>query len=170
MISSASAPRTAALMAQENSAGPGGASQRERAMSWMATTLVLLNLGLAALLLAGVHGFGSVASAVAYLRGNRLIPDEFAKNIGSATEAGHPSVTFCLTNWTQQPIKVLGAQTSCTCLMASDLPAVVPPQGQFTLRLSARAKSGLGPYSTQVRLFTDHGASDLVLNVGGVFR
>jgi hypothetical protein len=119
---------------------------------------------------AGRHWFGSTSSALAYLRGHRLIPDAYTKSFGAATTDERPSVNFLLTNWTEQPIKVLGANSSCTCLVTSDLPFVVPPKGRALLKVGARAKSRSGPYAERLRVITDTMQSNLVLYVQGTFR
>ncbi len=113
---------------------PDGHSPRKRAIAWLATTIGLVAIGLASLLLGGIYRFGSAASALAYLRGDRLIPDTYTKTFGTVGKDEGPSVGFTLTNYTEQAIKVLGANASCTCLVASDMPIVVPPGGSAILR------------------------------------
>jgi hypothetical protein len=154
---------------QKEVLAPNGRPWRKRAMRWLATTTILVAIGFASLLLGGIYQFGSAASALAYLRGDGLIPDAYTKSFGIAAGGEIRSLTFSLKNWTKQPIKVLGASSSCTCLVTSDLPAVVPPMGRLNLRVSARAKSGLGPYSERIHLFTDPGGANLRLYVRGYF-
>jgi hypothetical protein len=66
-------------------------SARPRAsMSWFATTLILINVGLAAICLLAARQFGSLASAAAYLRGDALIPDAYQRDfaaVGGQDEA-----------------------------------------------------------------------------------
>ena len=54
---------------------PDGHSPRKEAIAWLAKTVGLVAIGLASLLFGGIYRFGSAASALAYLRGDRLIPD-----------------------------------------------------------------------------------------------
>jgi Protein of unknown function (DUF1573) len=143
---------------------------QKRVTSWMGTVVILLLVGFALLLLEAILHFGSVASSLAYLRGEGLIPDAYARSFGTVSKRTRPSVEFSLTNYTEQPIKVLGSNSSCTCLVTSDLPMVIPPSGRAILKVSARAKSRLGPYSERVSILTDSSESKLVLNVQGAFQ
>jgi len=155
---------------QKEGLAPGLRPLRKMAMSWLATTTILLVVGFVSLLIGATHWFGSVGSASAYLRGDGLIPDSYTMSFGTATAAERPSVAFALRNYTKQPIKVLGTNSSCTCLVTSGLPVVVPPNGRAVLTVSARAKSRLGSYTERVRVLTDAGESNLILYVRGIFR
>lgn len=126
--------------------------------------------GISLLLILGIWCFGSSASALAYLRGDRLIPDTYTKSFGTVERGEICLLTFSLKNWTKQPIKVLGARSSCSCLVTSDLPAVIPPMGQLSLRVSAHAKNVPGPYFEHVRVFTDSDEARLLLYVQGLIR
>jgi hypothetical protein len=143
---------------------------RKRTLLWLATTLTLISVGFALLLVVGTQRFGSAASALAYLRGDRLVPDAYRKSFGTVAKDERPSVEFLLRNWSKKPIKVLGVTRSCTCLATSDLPVVIRPHGETVLRVSSRAKSGPGPYAERLRVLTDSGQSNFVLGVQGVFR
>jgi hypothetical protein len=149
---------------------PDSPPAQKRAMSWLATTILFVNVGFALVLVVGIQWFGSAASALAYLRGDSLVPDAYSKSFGTAAKDERPSVEFLLRNRTEQPIKVLGVTRSCTCLATSDLPIVIPPHGEAILQVSSQAKSRLGPYSERLRVFTDAGQSSFVLGVQGVFR
>jgi hypothetical protein len=139
-------------------------------MLWLATTLILAGGGFALVLLVGIGRFGSTSSALAYLRGDRLVPDAYSKSFGTVTKDERPSVDFLLKNWSERPIKVLGVNQSCTCLTTSNLPIVIPSRGEAILRVSSRPKPGLGPYFERLRVLTDAGQSNFVLSVQGVFR
>ena len=145
-------------------------SARKRPMSWLATTIILVSIGFASLCVAGIRQFGSVSAALAYLRGDGLIPDVYTRSFGIVDKNERPTIEFSLTNYTEQPIKVVGSNSSCTCLVTSDLPMVVPPHARSTLRVAARSRSRPGPYSERIHLLTETGVSELVLIVRGVFE
>jgi hypothetical protein len=155
---------------QEEALASGAPPAQKRAMPWLAATLIFVSVGFALLLVVGIQRFGSAASALAYLRGDRLVPDAYSKSFGTVAKDERPTVEFLLRNCSKQPIKVRGVTRSCTCLATSELPIVIPPHGEAILRVSSRAKSSLGPYSERLRLFTDSGQSNFVLGVQGVFR
>jgi len=146
------------------------ASSRLAILAWLTATMVFMGVGLALVVVVGVQRFGSIESALAYLRGESLVPDAYKKSFGTVGKDERPSVEFLLRNWTTRPIKVLGVTQSCTCLSTSDLPMVIPPNGEAILKVSSRSKSTLGWYSERLRVFTDVGQSYFVLGVQGVFR
>jgi Protein of unknown function (DUF1573) len=149
---------------------PDGPTARKRAMSWLASIVILVCIGCALLLAVGIQCFGSVSSALAYMRGEPLVPDAYTKSFGTVTKSERPSVEFWLRNYSKEAIKVIGSYASCTCLITTDLPFVVPPGGRAILRVNARARARLGPYSERLRVLTDSGESKLVLHVQGVFQ
>jgi len=142
---------------------------RRRSMPWLATTAILVVVGFGLLFVVGLQRFGSTASALAYLRGDGLIPDEYTKSFGTASKSERPSVTFCIKNFSKQPIKILGGKSSCTCVIADGLPSVVLPNGETVVRVSASRRGRLGQYSEQIRLLTNSEQSLLILTVHGVF-
>lgn len=154
---------------QKASLVPDESTAKKMPVMWWASTAILVCIGCALLLAAGINWFGSASSAVAYLRGDRLIPDAFAKSFGTVSKSEQPSVEFLLRNFTKQPIKVLGSDSSCTCLVVSDLPLIIPPNGRAILRVSTRAKTGSRPYSERVRVLTDFREVNLVLTLHGTF-
>jgi hypothetical protein len=143
---------------------------RKSVLSWIAMTSILSGVVLASVFGLATHMFGSVPSAVAFLRGNRIIPDSYIRDFGTLRQGQRVSVTFSLTNYTKQPITLLGAKSSCSCLAASDLPVVVPPGAKTDVRFTARAKSRLGPYSEIVHVLVDGGRPSIALNVRGVVK
>jgi hypothetical protein len=155
---------------QEEALAAGAPASQQRTMLWLGTTVVFICVGFALLLAVGIRRFGSTASALAYLRGESLIPDAYSKSFGTVAKDERPTVEFLLRNWGKQPIKVRGVTRSCTCLATSDLPIVIPPHGEAILQVSSRATSRLGQYSQRLRVFTDAGQSNLVLGIQGVFR
>jgi len=146
--------------------GPPGT----RSLSWLGFTIALVCVGSAALWALGVYRFGSVPSAIAYVRGDRLIPDSYSKSFGAVDKAQRPQVEFSLSNWTSQRIRILGGDVSCSCLVTTDLPLVIPAGGRATLRATARSKSKSGPYAERLRLMTEPPEVGLVLVVRGVFQ
>jgi Protein of unknown function (DUF1573) len=136
----------------------------------VAATVVLATLGLGSLALVGTYRFGSLASALAYLRGDRLIPDAYSKAFGVVDKGERPTVEFSIANSMERPVKILGANVSCTCLVTSGLPIVVPAYGRAALRVSARSKGRTGSYSQRLEVVTDVGELPLVLTVKGTFR
>jgi hypothetical protein len=141
---------------------------KERTVSWMALTAIITNIGLLSTAAIAFYFFGSFGSAVAYLSGDRLIADTYTRSVGNVSEGEPHAVFFKLTNMSNQAIEILGAKSSCTCLVVDQLPAVLPPHGVFRLRIGLRPKPKSSRIDERVRLFTDReGQRQLDLRVGG---
>lgn len=140
------------------------------AKPWAARTTVLSALALALVASGAVFRFGSLSTAVAYLRGDRIIPDAYTKTFGEAAVRERPSIDFLLGNWAKEPIKVLGTNSSCSCLVSSGVPVVIRPGESAVLSVRALSKGKAGPYSSRLSVITDDRESDVVLIVQGVFR
>lgn len=123
--------------------------------SWLLTTSILTSMGFACLAMFGIFWFGSIRSAISFMRGDRLIPDVYAKSFGVALSGAEPSVEFQLTNWATSPVKILGAKSSCTCVAATGLPKTVKPRESYTFRVNIRTKKRRGHISERLLLFAD---------------
>jgi len=73
----------------------------------MALTLLLSNVGLAALVLGAWLLFGSVSSALGFIAGDRLVPDAYTKEFGTARAGESAHVTFRLTNYLGHSVKII---------------------------------------------------------------
>ena len=148
--------------------GVGSPPQAGRSISTMTCTILLVNLALGILSLFGWIRFGSIASGVAYLRGDRLIPDTYFKSFGSVVKGSSPVVEFKLNNLTRHPITVFGAKFSCACTVPADLPMVLPPGEVTPLRVQIHTSSKFGVFSEFIRLYTNiPGSCNYLLKVSG---
>jgi hypothetical protein len=132
--------------------------------------MVFIFAGLAGLWLTAARQFGSYSAAMSYLQGQRLLSDGYTKSFGTASIDETPAIDFRLWNRTEKPMRIVGCNVSCTCLVASDLPIDIPPDGRVTFRVSARSRSSVGPYHQRIHLLTDSPGVGLDLAVRGSFR
>ncbi len=128
---------------------------RKRRLSWMATTIILTNLGLVISVLWCFVKFGSFACALAYLAGDRLIPDSYARTFGSVRSGDIIEVHFHISNYANIPIRILGSSSTCTCVVAEELPLSIPPSEGHSLRVKVSSGSVLGTKWEKLKLFTD---------------
>jgi hypothetical protein len=136
----------------------------------MLLTVLLINVGLATLAVWARAEFGSIESGLSYLRGNRLIPNTFYKDFGTVLRGNEGLLEFKLKNWTDRPIRVFGARSSCACVSLNEFPMGVLPRQERDLRVQLQTRK-TGRVSATVRLFTDDPARhDLVLTVVGFVR
>ncbi len=102
----------------------------------------------------GMARFGSIPRAVASLRGENLFADESSKVVN--VEAGKPfSVDYTITNLSRSPIKLIGANMSCSCTSIDDLPLIIESSNSRTIKINVNAPGEESNFSGQVELFTD---------------
>jgi Protein of unknown function (DUF1573) len=124
--------------------------------SWMVRTLILINIGLAALAVYAMVSMGSIPAALSYVRGDRLVADERSKSFGTVEQGQPAKVVFRLTNFSKQPIRVIGAWSSCSCLTLEGLPMKVSPGEELSLPVGVRTKKKPGSIQETMSLFTDY--------------
>lgn len=66
--------------------------------------------------------FGSLASGVAYLRGQRIVVDGAIRNLGDVQAGDERIISFSLANVTGRSIRVLGSRLTCGCTESRGLP------------------------------------------------
>lgn len=103
----------------------GGMS--EKRLSWLALTLLFATASLAVCLVTAWLQFGSIGGALAFLRGDRLIPDAYSKSIGVIHIGKTKSVSFSLTNHGSESMRILGCMASCSCTVPDKLPLSIEP-------------------------------------------
>jgi hypothetical protein len=124
-------------------------------MRWIAKTFVFAGAGVVLGLCLSFYYFGSLGSALAYAKGDRLIPDRRVGTFGTVERGRSPVVAFDLTNTSRQRITILGAKTLCTCVLVEDLPLTVPPMTRRSISVAVDTKARNGPVQEPVYLFTD---------------
>jgi hypothetical protein len=141
---------------------------RKVRLSWASTTLVSLNVGAVALLAWALIAFGSISSAWAYLRGDRLLVDGYSKSFGVVQEGASPTVSFQITNCYDQPVAIMGVKTTCGFAIVSDLPMMVPGHATRSVRVIVYTSQKRGDVSEPLRLLTNApGRVKIDLRVGG---
>jgi Protein of unknown function (DUF1573) len=148
--------------------GTVGTASKKKALSWLALTMIIANVGLLSAAALALYFFGSLAPAVAYLRGDRLIADAYTRSLGTIRKGEERAAFFVLTNSSNRAVKILGSRASCTCLVVDELPVALPPHGVFRLRIGLRPRVKPGQIAERVSLFTDReGEERLELKISG---
>ena len=105
----------------------------------------------------GLVEFSSVSSALAFLRGDRLIPDSYTRTIGAIDSSSDQVATFELTNHAKRPITILGARSSCSCVVSDDeLPIKFFHKEKRLLTIKIHPASKDGEFLEGVVLYTDY--------------
>jgi Protein of unknown function (DUF1573) len=131
-------------------------ANKKKPLSWTVLTLIITSIGLGSIAAVAIYVFGSIGSALAYFRGDRLIADAYTRSVGTVSAGEQHAVFFKIRNMSNQAVKIVGADSSCTCVVADQLPVNVPPHGVFRLRIGVHPKkSQPGQIAEHVSLITD---------------
>lgn len=101
--------------------------------------------------------FGSIRSAIAVLRGERLsvYPALVEMGIGVPGEERNASVE--LTNRTDQPIRLIGGTADCSCTVLGDLPVTIPAGESRSITVTMHLPKSLGAFNRKAQLTIDDG-------------
>jgi len=82
----------------------------------------------------GLNRFGSVGNSIAFLRGETVHVGNPSQTI--IVKPHQPfEVNYDMVNLSNAPIKIIGAQSSCTCTSISALPMTLEPHQSKTVSL-----------------------------------
>jgi hypothetical protein len=114
---------------------------------------VALTCGL--LVAVGSLFFGSVEAAVAKLRGESLSVTPYV-DFGSGKPGETLEATATVTNYTDEPVRLIGGTSDCTCVTVEDFPLTIPPgeRASFRVRLNVISNTG-GQFTRAVTVRTD---------------
>lgn len=135
--------------------------------------MVFIALGLGAVAGWGLVHFGSIPAVLAHLGGNALIADAYTKSFGSVTAGSDQEIRFLIKNCTNKSATIIGGRSSCTCLVAEDLPLTIAPGGESPVRIKISTSKGAGDIAERITLYTNAGNQEhsfIVLNVVGYVR
>ena len=134
---------------------PGAGAELRRSartgLRWAGGVAVILAvLTAAATLLAG-----SPRHALARLRGETVTADGYL-DFGAGPAGGLVTQTATLQNWTDQPVRVVGGTSDCSCTTTEDLPVTLPPGGEAAVRIRMTIPAASrGQLTRTVELWTD---------------
>ncbi|MBI2804583.1 MAG: DUF1573 domain-containing protein [Planctomycetes bacterium] len=117
--------------------------------------------GLIAVLLSGAisglawGSFGSVGAALAHFRGERLSIHPRLVDAGAAPSGDGREVRIALTNWTEQPINLIGGTSDCACTVLGDLPVTIPAGETATVAVNLHFSGRPGLFTRQAAFLID---------------
>ncbi|MDE2508745.1 MAG: DUF1573 domain-containing protein [Planctomycetota bacterium] len=126
-----------------------------RPLPWLGRAVVIASFLISFLILGGTLRFGTIASTLAYLNGDRLFLDSPSKAVGIVVEGLDKEVEFRLKNAGSSPIRLVGARSTCSCVFSDEFPIDVPAGGSQRLRVGVRTQGKVGPVSESMQFYTD---------------
>lgn len=122
-------------------------------LRWIITTTACVGAGLLLLLTFAWSRYGTVIAATHALRGDPIICDRYTTTVAPG---GQKQICeFRLTNRSARAIRLLGAQTTCTCVVVTGLPRSLAAGELLVLQVRVRPDGRDPSFSTSIRIFTD---------------
>ena len=124
---------------------------------WRRRTYLLIAVALSLIMVPTWFAFqlGTLSIAIAQATRGRLIVDAAEKSFGTVVAGRERVINFYLTNRTNQPVTVVGANTSCGCTATGNLPLTIESAQTGQFQVTIATKSRRGPFAESVELYTD---------------
>jgi len=104
----------------------------------------------------GRFWFGSLANARAFVRGEKLVVADPQRSLGDVAAGTKLTLNYPITNMTGHPVKILGAQPSCSCMVVDTVPMVLAASETRSIPVSVDTSEGNNDsLSGTVDIFTD---------------
>jgi hypothetical protein len=133
----------------------------------------IYGIGAAAMLLVvgvgGVHWrFGSVPNAAAYLKGDAVRVEQPIRELGTVKCDEQVKVAFNVVNLQREPLKVVGANASCSCILPPEMPFTLDPFLATPLVFTFTSPSAAMPFTQDIELYFDGPIPAMTLKISGV--
>lgn len=136
----------------------------ERPRESLASVFVPVSIGLGGIVLISVLllglaflTFGSVAAASAFFRGERISVQPRLLDVGEGTPGEQRTVIVELTNWTGNPIQLIGGTADCKCTVLNDLPLTIPAKETRAVSVDISFSGKTGIFSSKAVFLVDDG-------------
>jgi Protein of unknown function (DUF1573) len=108
-----------------------------------------------ALVALGYYEFGSIETALASLRSERLSVDPRLVDMGEGVAGEARTASITLTNRTEAPIRVIGGTADCSCTVLGDLPVTIAAGESRSISVQLRLPNSKGVFSRGAKLTID---------------
>lgn len=133
-----------------------------RGWGWMRQFLLITNAMLMVLVVYSISVFGSVERSLRYLAGERIFIDSPSKTVGQLDQSDSRAVSFRISNLSRDPVEIIGANLSCTCLVTDELPIAIGPRKTKDFHVRVEPKGKTGRIKEKVVLFTTRNTERII--------
>lgn len=145
----------AVAVSREASCEPQVLSRARIPLSVKACVVIGTPLLIAVAIALATLWFGSLDAAKQYFGGDRLLVSPVAASFPPGRLGERREIRFRVSNLTRDPVRILGAEPSCTCLSGGGLPLEVAPGQTDELVVEVHLTSVLAGRRQSVKFFTD---------------
>jgi hypothetical protein len=101
--------------------------------------------------------YRSAELAVGYLAGKELAIAPSTWRLRADTSGARQLGDVTIANFSQHAVRIVGAQSSCNCLLAPDaIPVAIPPGERITLTVTVLLSRGSAGFNQRIVFFTDN--------------
>ncbi len=113
--------------------------------------------------------FGSLGSFLAWMSGHRVIAENHRSYLGKVIVGESKDIRFRITNFSRDPVKIVGAKTSCSCAAFKELPIDLAPGGPSDIRVTVTGRLQDSNHFTSytARQLCDRPGGDVALRIDG---
>jgi len=127
-------------------------------------------IGLLAAIVAGLAQwqFGSLSNAIDSLSGRSISIDHPVNYVGTIKGNEPIKVEFNVTNLQNETVRLAGANISCSCVVAPDMPMALEPFRATALAFTFTPPSEAGHFEQEIELYFDGPIPAMLLTISGV--
>lgn len=114
--------------------------------------------------------YGSLAGAVAYLGGHVVQVDNAIRDLGTVKPDQEIEVAFNLVNLQREPLKLVGANANCSCILPPQMPMMLQPLTPTTLTFNFTCPASEARFEQEIELYFDGPIPAMLLKISGVTR
>jgi hypothetical protein len=111
--------------------------------------------------------FGTVSNAVAYLDGRTVQVDQPIQELGTVEPGKRLPVTFNLISLQNEPLRIVGANASCSCILPPEMPMTLEPLSATPLTFNFIAPRTTGHFEQEIELYFDGPIPAIQLKIVG---
>ena len=114
--------------------------------------------------------FGSIGNAIAYFDGQGVTVDRVVQDLGTVDPDKVIDVTFNLVSLREQPLRIVGANSTCTCVLPPEIPMTLQPFVSTPLTFKFSTPEPSQRFQQAIHLYFDGPVSAVELSIRGVTR
>jgi hypothetical protein len=99
--------------------------------------------------------FGAVAYGLAWLRGEQLVIEPQEIDLGEVGCEQRRKLSFEVINLGGEPIRLIGANSSCACMVTEGIPTTVPAHSTCTLVTMILTPSETGEFTQHLIIYSE---------------
>jgi hypothetical protein len=112
--------------------------------------------------------YGSLANAAAYIDGRKVHADKLIRELGTVERDKLLKVEFNVINLQNEPLRIVGANASCSCILPPDMPIALEPFTTTPVVFTFRSPETTQPFEQNINLYFDGPIPDMQLKIVGV--